>query len=57
MIAKQNQTNLIIAIRFECAHNLLVYWLLEVHSPTDRISFIGLHHFPKVLGQKGKSKH
>ena len=41
--------------RFLCLHHLLVYYLLKLHLQSDKISFIGPHHFPKNLEQKGKS--
>ena len=38
-------------LRLECPHHLLVYWLLKLHSQTDKISFIGPCHLPKILGK------
>ena len=31
------------------------YQLLKLHAQTEKIPFVGPHHFPKISGHKGKS--
>ena len=44
-----------ISVRFESPPHICV--LTTQTALTDRISFVGPQHFPKIVGQKGKHSH
>ena len=41
-------------VDLECLHHFWVSPPLNLHSWNDKVPFLGPHHLPKILGQKGK---